>query len=122
MSDPTTDDGSISQSARWWLWGGGWGLAAVLTAIHSPAHLLLVPFFPVGLLALLPNGEQAAIGGWMLQFPIMLGWAFYAAYSFIMLRQRRATVFFVLYIVFCIVLVLNVGGCQRTMDAASKIE
>lgn len=97
-------------------------MAAVLTVVHNPSHLLLVPFFPLGLVALLPNGEQKAVDAWMLQIPILAGWTFYAAYSFIMLRQRRATIFFVFYIVFCIVLVLNVGGCQRTMEAVSKIE
>jgi hypothetical protein len=112
----------LSSRSRWGLWFAAWGVIALWTLTVNPSHLLLAPFFPIGLLGVWPNNEGAAIGGWMLQLPIVLGWVFYLTFSVIMIKARKAKTFVILFIVFCILLVLNVGGCERTMEAVSHIE
>jgi hypothetical protein len=121
MNEHTFEGEFISTSKKCWFWFAAWGVVVLLTAAANPAYLPGAPFFPIGLLALLPNGGEKAITGWMLQFPVLLGWLFYIAFSAVMLRIRRPKTFFGVYVVFCIVLALNLVGCHRTIETASQI-
>ena len=105
---------------KWRLWLGAWGLVAVATLVINPSYILAAPFFPIGLLVWLPNGEQKAITGWMIGGWV-IGWIFYGLLSVIMFKTKRSGVFFILFAIFFALLVLNVVGCQRVMHAASEI-
>ena len=121
MSEPNIQTGFISRSTKLWLWFIAWGGTALLALVLPPAHPVFAPFFPIGLLALLPHGEEEAIIGWMLMFPVALGWLAYLVYSLVMLKRRKTSTFFIMYFVFCVVLALNVVGCRRTVEAANGI-
>ncbi len=98
-----------------------WGGVVLLTLLLNPLSLFTAPFFPIGLLALFPHGEDRAITAWQMQFPVLLGWGFYLAIQAILMRMRRETLFFVCYAFLCVLLVLNVAGCQRVLAAAAQI-
>jgi hypothetical protein len=121
MNEPETSSDIVPKATKLWCWFGGWGLAAGATLVANPAHLLMAPFFPIGLLALLPDGEKMAITAYMMIFPIGLGWIFYGIYSWVLLSRRGATVFYTWFVFFCVILILNVVGCQKVMQAAAGI-
>ena len=100
---------------------GAWVAVALLSMIPEPSQIVLAPFFPVGLLALLPRGEEKAITAYMLVTPCLLGWAFYAAITWAIFSVPGKKSFFAVYCLFCLVLALNVVGCKRTLEAAAGI-
>jgi hypothetical protein len=105
---------------KWQFWLGAWCLVAIATLVIHPAYILAVPFFPVGLLDWLPHGEEKAIEGWMIGAWVV-GWMIYVFLSMAMFAAKRTGIFFIIYVIFCVLLVLNVVGCQRVMQAASGI-
>jgi hypothetical protein len=110
----------ISVSTKWLLWFVAWGFVAVVNILISPASILGALFFPIGLLVWLPNGEEKAIKGAMMNAWIF-GWFFYILLSAVMLQIKKRGIFFIIYIIFCVLLMLNIVGCQRVMQAASEI-
>jgi hypothetical protein len=97
-------------------------MVILVTAAIKPAHLLTAPVFPVGLFALLPDrGDEAVATAWLLRIPIVMGWAIYVLLSAAMWRARTRGAFLLIYIAFCMLLALNLGGCQRALEAASQI-
>ncbi len=122
MSEPADNDEPVSGANRWWFVLSAWVAVVLLTFLLNPSSVLAAPFFPIGLLALLPRGEEKAITGVMMLYPVFLGWGFYFGFQVIMMGTRSDKVFFVLYAVLCVLLLLNVGGCQRVVEAASQIQ
>ncbi len=110
----------MPRAHKWQLWLGAWSLAAVAMLVIHPAYLLAVPFFPVGLLDWLPHGEEKTIKGWMIG-AWAVGWMLYVFLSAAMFTSKRTGIFFIIYVIFCVLLALNVIGCQHVMQSASGI-
>src|ERR1700679_167648 len=53
-----------------------WGFVLIRCLLWNPTSILDTPFFPIGLVAWLPNGEEKAIFVWFLGGWIV-GWAIY---------------------------------------------
>jgi hypothetical protein len=111
-----------SARLKCYLWYATWGGVILVTLAIKPASILTAPCFPVGLLALLPNGDSKAILAAMTVIPILVGWALYVLLSVLMARTRRRGSFLLLYLAFCLLLALNLVGCQRALEAASQIQ
>jgi hypothetical protein len=124
-SNPSTaglDNDAISKSAKWQLWGLAWSLVVAATFVPDPAYMITAPWFPVGLLAIFPGGEKNAIAAWMKGLPFtLLGWLLYLFLSAAMARARKERLFILIYVIFCIVLALNLVGCQITFNATQQI-
>jgi ribosomal protein L40E len=110
----------MTSSDKWRLWLGAWFLVVLAALIINPSSILATPFFPIGLLVWLPKGEETAIAGWMMGAWV-IGWIFYLLFSVIMFKTKKAGPFFIMFSMFCILLILNVVGCQRVMQTASEI-
>src|SRR5579871_4222095 len=106
-----------SGKAKLGYWCAAWIGVAVVTLLINPSAIAAVPFFPAGLFGLLGNGEAGIIafmmGAWI------SGWALYVVLTVSMVRAKKRDAFFRTYVVFCILLALNVGGCQRLGEVAS---
>jgi hypothetical protein len=112
----------ISKSAKRRFWLAAW-IGVILTVLLiKPSYVLSAPFFPVGLFAWLPNGENKAIWAWFLIFPMFIGWPIYFFLTMIMFRTQKRATFIVTYVIFCILLALNVGGCQHILKSVSGIQ
>jgi hypothetical protein len=111
----------ISRSEKWGYWFTAWGGVVLIAFLLDPHYILTAPFFPIGLAALLPNGEGRAIRAWM-SFGFIIGWALYILLSLAMFKTRKRNGFFVIYMIFCILLLLNLAGCYRTFSAVSHIQ
>jgi zinc-ribbon domain len=84
----------VSTALRRYLWCAAWGGVVLTTLAIKPADVFIAPWFPVGLIAIFPNGPAMAIGAWMLVFPVIAGWAFYFLLYFLMRLARKRGVFF----------------------------
>ncbi len=115
FSDP------ISTTTKWRFWLGAWGFVILASVMASPASILAAPFFPIGLLFWLPNGEDKAIKGGMMEGWVF-GWMFYLLLSLVMFQIMKRGVFFIIFAIFCILLALNIGGCQRILKDVSHIQ
>ncbi len=118
---PQFDSQSISGPAKLGYWFAAWGGVVLIVLVTGPEYILAAPFFPVGLFALMPQGEEEGIKAWMTG-GFIIGWAFYMLLSIVMFKTKRRSLFFAIYVIFCALLVLNLGGCYRTMKAASHIQ
>ena len=110
-----------STRLKCYLWYGAWAGVILVTLAIKPAYLLTAPCFPAGLLALLPSGDSSAIVAGMMVVPMVVGWALYALLSVVMHRTRKRGLF-LLDVVFCMLVALNLVGCQRASEAASQIQ
>jgi len=113
----------FSSRLKWSLYCIAWGIALFAATYDNPSHILAAPVFPVGLVALLPNGEQKAIvAAWLVAPAVaVVGWTIYGALTLAIRSSRRAYTFLLLYAFFCALLVFNVVGCHRTWEAAGGI-
>jgi len=113
---------TMPTSQKWGFWLSAWGVVIVtsVAVTATPACVLAAPYFPIGLLVWLQNGENKAIEGWM-SGAWAFGWLFYLLLSVIMFTVRKKGIFFIIYGIFCVLLALNVVGCQRVIGAASGI-
>jgi len=110
----------LKTSTKNLLWYGAWGVVIIGALIVNPTSLAAFYAFPLGLLAWLPNGDEKAVvglmfGGWI------VGWIFYILISVALSRIKKKGLFLCIYFLFCILLMLNVVGCQRVLEAASGI-
>ena len=119
QNEPKLSD-SLSTAKKWYFFAGAWGFVILVCLITNPQSILAAPFFPLGLIACLPNGEDKAIAGWM-KGTWITGWVVYAVLSVAMFQVKRRGLFFVIFVIFCILLLLNISGCNRVMTAASEI-
>jgi hypothetical protein len=107
-------------SVKWCLFLAAWGFVLVKCLVWNPQSILVTPFFPIGLVAWLPNGEEKAIfvwfvGGWI------VGWALYAFLAFLIFKVKNLGLFVFIYALLLLLLVLNIAGCKRVVEAASGI-
>jgi hypothetical protein len=110
----------LPASTKWRYILGAWAFVILVCLITNPQSLLAAPFFPIGLIACLPNGEDKAIAAWM-KGAWIIGWVVYALLSVIMFQVKKRGFFFPVFGIFCILLSLNISGCNRVMNAASQI-
>lgn len=107
---------------KWTLCLAAWGVVLIATLVANPVYVLTAPLFPLGLIAVLPHGEEKAIFAFMMGLPaIAIGWAIYATLGMGIASTKRNWAFIVLFTVLCMTLALNVAGCQRTLHAVEEI-
>jgi hypothetical protein len=89
--------------------------------VSNPKWVPAAPLFPLGLIAVFPNGTEMAVMAWMMLLPVCVGWAFYALLTIVMVETRRNWLFVLIYVIFCLALALNVVGCNKTVEAVQGI-
>lgn len=89
--------------------------AALLMTCPAPAGIMLLPFFPAGLLfgAELPNKYGDAI--------LTCGWLLYAGLCAVILSCRKRLWFYLFYAVLVCLLLTNVVGCHQILKGLSHI-
>jgi hypothetical protein len=112
---------SISGPTKLGYWFAAWGCVVLIVLVSMPAYILAAPFFPLGLFALMPQGEEGGIEA-MMTGGFIIGWAIYMLLSVIMFKTKNRGLFFFIYVMFCALLLLNLAGCYRTTEAASHIQ
>lgn len=120
VMDDQVGNEPLSGKAKLGYWCAAWIGVALVTLLINPSAIAAVPFFPAGLLGLLGNGEEGIIG--FMTGAWVLGWVLYVVLTVSMVRTKTRDAFFSTYVVFCILLVLNVAGCQRLSTVASGIQ
>jgi hypothetical protein len=118
---PKSDDEFFSKRAKLSFWFAAWGGVVLIVLAINPAYIRAAPVFPVGLFAFISNGTQNAFWAWA-SGAFIIGWALYAVLSAIMFKAKSKHVFIATYLIFCILLLLNIGGCQRVLEDASHIQ
>jgi hypothetical protein len=111
---------SFSRRTRLLFWCAAWGGVVLAILAINPAYLRAAVIFPIGLFAFFSNGTQSAFWVWATG-SFLIGWVLYAALSAMMFGAKNKRVFIVIYIIFCILLALNVGGCVRVLEDTSQI-
>jgi hypothetical protein len=78
---------------KWWLYFIAWGIGLFAATYDDPSHIVAAPFFPIGLIALLPNGAQKAIIAAWLAAPAVaaVGWMLYAGVTVLIGRAKKGT-------------------------------
>ena len=109
----------ISTRAKLGYWFVAWAGVALVTLLINPSAIKAAPFFPAGLLGLFGNEENGIIA-WMLGAWV-LGWGLYIVLTISMFRETKRDAFFRTYLMLCVLLALNVAGCQRTLSAVSGL-
>ena len=118
---PKSNDESFSKRTKLLFWLGAWGGVVLATLAINPAYLRATAMFPIGLFAFLANGTQNAFWAWATG-GFIIGWVIYVVLSAMMFNAKNKRGFIVIYVIFCILLALNVGGCQRVFEDASHIQ
>jgi hypothetical protein len=105
----------ISRSRRFVLLLIAW----LLTAIATIPGTVFVPYLPVGLGR--PFGEQAvmaSVSGWY----ILFGWPVYIGLTIAAYCSRRRWIYYIVYIVLCLLLAYNCVGCREMMRDIGSIK
>ena len=68
----------ITERLKWTLWFAAWGLVLIATLANKPAQVIMAPLFPLGLIAVFPNGKGIAIIAGTMVVPGLVSWVFYA--------------------------------------------
>ena len=100
----------ISFSQRWKLWLIAWATALVAAGAPNPGLILYVWLFPLGLMKAI-GWEQSGKDN-----DYILGWLPYIALTIAAMYSRPRVLYFTIYVVLCILLLLNVVGCQQMND------
>ena len=103
------------------LYFGAWAVLIFQLLRDKPEQLLKAPGFPIGLLAGLPAQTAIVVawfGGWLVA---IVGWTIYGVLTNVILRARRMPVFAITYVVFCVLLALNMVGCNKMIEIAAGI-
>jgi len=88
------------------------------------SKLPAAPIFPVGLFTFVLTEQQGIkffMAGSFGVFPSLVGWVIYALLFICMWRTKRERTLFLLYAVFCVLLVLNIAGCNNLLKSAAEI-
>jgi hypothetical protein len=103
------------------LYFAAWGILAFIVWRENPDQLKEAPGFPMGLLGVLP--EKSAIVVAMFGGPLVLigGWALYGLVTWYILRIRTLLAYLIALLLFCILLALNMAGCNKMIGIASGI-
>ncbi len=119
----------ISKRSRISLWLIAWVVALAFNPILwggltdwrlMPIFVRLVWAFPFGLIAFVLPGRGAVSEEFLVPLS-MVGWVFYAALSAIGLAQQRLTRFIFVYGVLCVLLILNVVGCNVNKFGETRV-
>jgi len=114
-------DESFSRRTKLLLWIAAWGGVIFAVLAINPAYIRAAFLFPIGLFAFLANGTQNAFWAWVAG-GFIIGWMLYAVLSAMMFGAKNKQFFIVIYVIFCILLALNVGGCVKVLEDASHIQ
>jgi len=105
----------ISLTLRLLLYFSSWAIALFTTAAIklglskvSMHDIDLIPFFPLGLTAYIPSDKAAVIEPIRVLFTIG-----YIVHGIVILATPNKSKFIKLFVLFVIVLILNVAGCQN---------
>lgn len=112
---------SVPSILKWVLWLTAWGGLVFVTYTNNPGDLRSSLAFPIGLCGLLPRDLAmfcAGFGGWLV---VIFGWFAYIRLSWAIKKAKDPGHFSLLYIVLCVLLVLNAAGCRALIDTVSKI-
>jgi hypothetical protein len=104
IEEPGAD--AISFQRRFKLWKIAFGLALLAAGIRSPMLLLYFWAFPAGLMYALGLIGKSLDG-------LFIGWAIYGVASFVILICPQKAIFYLLFVGFCLMLLLNVAGCHE---------
>lgn len=89
-------------------------LAWVVTAVLMfPVTLYDSTLFPSGLWPMIGAGEEEVRHSWILK----AGWLLYAGLLVGACVSRRKRTYFVIYAVFCVLLIVNIVGCRAMAGA-----
>ena len=112
--------GDISLGMKLSCWLAAWLILFFGTLVTNPGGLRYAFFFPLGWSAFLQTSDlqTALIGltGWW-----FLGWCFYLALTVVLFLIRNRYLYFVVFLVFCLLLAINAVGCKHLLDAHQSI-
>lgn len=112
---------SFSFLAKGCCWLAAWILVILAVLKIDPNYLRTALFFPIGFFALLPNSDNAvAIAFTTLGWSI--GWVLYFALSVAMFLTKKKSVFIIIFTIFCVLLAINVVGCQHVLKNDAPIQ
>jgi hypothetical protein len=114
---------TVSPKLRFWLCFAAWLVALIAMVIPDPRDapfgILFAWMFPLGIFRLIfgpdeSTSEAVSVSSQAIGGAILIGsWLFYAFLTFFALSQSRKRRFFFFYAVLCVVLALNVVGCNK---------
>ena len=104
-----TETSSVSLRVRIILYAATWAAALLLIDVRLWA---LVYMFPAGLFAFLPPGQPDE--KWAIPL-LCLGWLIYVTHAVFFFRARKTKIIWILYAVFLLLLICNVGGCHQML-------
>jgi hypothetical protein len=107
---------TISPKSRRWLCFAAWVVAVVAMVIpdprDAPLGILFAWTFPLGIFRLIFSPDERF--GEAFGVAILIGgWLFYGYLTILTLSQSRKGRFIIIYAVLCIILALNVVGCNK---------
>ncbi len=91
---------------RFKLWQIAFGLALLVTGIRSPILILYFWAFPLGLVHVLRGSGNSSES-------LLVSWIIYGVLSICLWVCRPKTIFLILYVLFCLLLAVNVAGCYQ---------
>jgi len=103
---------NIKPWVKWVLYSGAWGVVIISTLARNPADMLTAPAFPIGFLAVFPGAIMTIAVWFFAPIVIGLGWTMYGMLTYVMKTTGKSGVFFLTYIIFCVLLTLNAIGCR----------
>lgn len=113
-SEEVPEGEAISNRTKWGLYFAAWGVTTLALCWKEPYRLISAPVFPVGLVACLSEG--AAVGLMMILSglpAIILGWPIYVVVTIAISKAKGIRSFTLIFVVLCILLALNVSGCEK---------
>jgi hypothetical protein len=111
--------------AKFYYWLAAVAGLVLIVLLINPGYLRNAFFFPVGLFALFPGGDGTGIKASMLAMKgdfFIVGWLLYAALTAIIFTAKKRRAFVFRYAIFCVLLLLNVGGCHHVWESLSGIQ
>jgi hypothetical protein len=115
----------FSTRVKTFFWFAAWGGVVLIVLAINPAYFRAAFIFPMGLFALSPNGDGTGITPSIMALKLgafIIGWVLYAVLSVIMFKAKSRGIFIATYVIFCILLLLNIGGCHRVSESMSGIQ
>jgi hypothetical protein len=89
-------------------------LAWIATAILMfPVSLYNPVLFPIGLVPMVGASEEQVRHSWVLK----VGWLLYAGLMAGACISRRKRTYFIIYAIFCLLLIVNIIGCRAMAGA-----
>jgi hypothetical protein len=106
---------SLPLAVRLSCWLAAWLILFFATLLTNPGGLRYAFFFPIGWAAFLQTSDiqTALIGltGWWI-----LGWGCYLTLTIVLFLIRNRYLYFILFLIFCLLLGVNAIGCKKVLD------